>query len=117
MGIGSLLSITLVEATAETPQITFADADADADQTFVILDSTLDKLANKVTAMSNRGQRLAHLDLQSGHEWPPTILSVFVLLLARRSRVEVIIFSGRRCRAKDVPWGRISGAACRQTRV
>jgi hypothetical protein len=94
LGIGSLLSITLVEASAETPEITFADADAD--QQYVILDSTLDKLANKVNAISNRGQRLVRVDLQSGDKWPPTILSAFVLLLARRSRVEVIIFSGQR---------------------
>ena len=91
-GIGSL-SITLIEATAETQEITFADVETN--QATTIADTPLDKLAKKVDAMSNRGQRLAHIDLQSGDKWPPTILSVFVLLLAKRSCVEVIIFSGQ----------------------
>jgi hypothetical protein len=87
------VSIKLTEAAVAPPGIALVDAVAD--QVDLLDTATADKLATKVDAMSKRGLRLARVDLQSGDKWAPTNLSLFVLLLARRSKVEVVVFSGQ----------------------
>jgi hypothetical protein len=92
LAIGGV-SIRLTEA-AVAPQ-GIALVDAVAEQVSLIDSTTADNLAIKVDAMSKRGLRLARVDLQSGDKWASTNLSLFVLLLARRSHVEVVVFSGQ----------------------
>jgi hypothetical protein len=84
------VSIRLAEAAAETPEIALVDTVADK-----VDDASVANLVMKVDAMSKRGLRFVRVDLQSGDKWPYTNLSVFVLLLARRSSVEVVIFIGQ----------------------
>jgi hypothetical protein len=83
------ISIRLAEVATEAPEIALVSEVANN-----VNDTSVGKLADKVDAISKRGLRFVRVDLQSGMQWPYTNLSVFVLLLAKHSRVEVVIFIG-----------------------
>jgi hypothetical protein len=84
------ISIRLTEAATETPEIALVSTVAPS-----VNDTSVGELAVKVDAISKRGLRFLRVDLQTGDKWPYTNLSVFMLLLAKRSRVEVVIFIGQ----------------------
>lgn len=84
------ISIRLAEAAAETPEIALVGIVTDK-----VADESVANLMDKVDTISIRGLRFVTVDLQSGDKWPCTNLSVFMLLLARRSNVEEVIFIGQ----------------------
>jgi hypothetical protein len=84
------ISIRLAEAATETPEIAVVSTVADT-----VTDFSVGKLKDKVDAISKRGLRFLRVDLQTGDKWPYLNLSVFMLLLAKRSRVEEVIFIGQ----------------------
>lgn len=98
------VSIRLTEAVVEEQEIALVDATA---RGVGYLDSTTAaSIAQEVRGMS-KDLRLARIDLQAGKPWAPTNLNLYVLLLAYRSSVEVLVFSGQ----EDSEPGRYFGAA------
>jgi hypothetical protein len=85
------ISIRLAEAATETPEIALVSSTVAPS----VNDTSVGKLVVKVDAISKSGPRFVRVDLQSGDKWPYTNLSVFMLLLAKRSRVEEVIFIGQ----------------------
>jgi hypothetical protein len=84
------ISIRLAEAAADTPEIALVGTVADK-----VDDASVEDLMDKVDTISVRGLRFVLVNLESGNKWPYTNLSVFMLLLARRSNVEEVIFIGQ----------------------
>lgn len=52
-------------------------------------------IAKEVWAANSKDLGLARVELQAGQQWALTNLSLFILLLADRSSVEVVVFSGQ----------------------
>ena len=57
--------------------------------------TNFDNIAKEVDRISKAGLGLVRIDLRQGGLWAATNLCLFVLLLADRSRAEVVVFSGQ----------------------
>lgn len=92
LAIGGV-SITLGDAAVATPGIALVDTAA------VHVDSptstAVDEIVRQVDSVAKRELRLVRVDLRNGDLWAPLNLSLFVLLLARRTNAEVIVFTGQ----------------------
>jgi hypothetical protein len=99
------VSFRLTEAAVEDQEIALVDLSAYPEG---YLDSiTSIDIAKEVWAANSKDLRLARFDLQAGQLWAPTNLSLYMMLLAHRSSVEVVVFSGQ----EDTKPGRYFGAA------
>jgi hypothetical protein len=101
--IGSV-SFRLTEAAVENQEIALVDLSA-YDEGYLDTATSID-IAREVWDANSKDLRLARFDLQAGHLWAPTNLSLYILLLAYRSSVEVVVFSGQ----EDAKPGRYFGA-------
>jgi hypothetical protein len=92
LAIGGV-SITLSDAAVATPGIALVDAAA------AHVDSptstAVNAIVSQVDSVAKRELRLVRVDLLNGDLWAPLNLSLFVLLLARRTDAEVIVFTGQ----------------------
>jgi hypothetical protein len=99
------VSFRLAEAAVEDQEIALVDLSVYPEG---YLDSiTSIAIAKEVWAANSKDLRLARFDLHAGQLWAPTNLSLYMLLLAHRSSVEVVVFSGQ----EDAEPGRYFGAA------
>jgi hypothetical protein len=87
------VSIKLAEAAVGDQEIALVDAEvAKLDS----VDSTTARsLINGVRAITEE-QEVAYVDLKAGKLWAPRNLSLYILLLARHSAIEVVIFIGQK---------------------
>jgi hypothetical protein len=86
------VSFRLSEAAAEDPELRIADILA---PTVTNLDSAAPMgIADEVRKLP-RDLRGARFDLQDGHWWAPENFSFYVLMLAYRSKVKVLVFTGQ----------------------
>jgi hypothetical protein len=87
------VSITLTDAAVATPGIALVDAAA---APVDMLSSTAaDAIVSEVDSVRKRGLRLVRVDIRNGDLWAPVNLSLFVLLLARRTDAWVVVFTGQ----------------------
>jgi hypothetical protein len=87
------VSIKLADAAVAPPEIALIDAAAVHVES--LFSTSADMIASEVDRISKNGQGLVQVDLQQGNLWAPTNLCLFVLLLANRSRAEVVVFTGQ----------------------
>lgn len=92
LAIGGV-SITLIDAAVATPGI--AIVDTAAGHVDSPTSTAVDELVRQVDSVVKRGLRLVRVDLRNGDLWAPLNLSLFVLLLARRTNAEVVVFTGQ----------------------
>jgi hypothetical protein len=93
LAIGGV-SITLSDAAVATPGIALVDAAA-APSLGSPTSTAVDAIVYEVDSVAKRELRLVRVDLRNGDLWAPLNLSLFVLLLARRTDAEVIVFTGQ----------------------
>jgi hypothetical protein len=91
LAIGGV-SITLEDAAVTTPGIALVDTAAAHVE--MRSSTAVDELVPQVASIGNRDLRLICVDLRAGDLWAPLNLSLFVLMLARRTKAEVIVFLG-----------------------
>jgi hypothetical protein len=91
LAIGGV-SITLEDAAVATTGIALVDTAAAHVETRT--STAVDELGPQVASVAKRDLRLVCVDLRVGDLWAPLNLSLFVLLLAHRSKAEVIVFLG-----------------------
>ena len=99
------VSIKLAEAAVGDQEIALVDVGV-AGFVGSVGSTTVGSLIDGVRAITNE-QKLAYVDLEAGKLWAPTNLSLYVLLLARHSEIEVVVFKGQ----KDADSQRYFGAA------
>jgi hypothetical protein len=91
LAIGGV-SVTLTDATVAATGIALVDTAAVHVQTGT--STAVDEIVPQVDSIAKRDLRLVCIDLGAGNVWAPLNLSLFVLLLARRTKAEVIVFIG-----------------------
>jgi hypothetical protein len=90
LAIGGV-SITLRDAAVATPGI--AIVDTAAGHVDSPTSTAVDELVRQVDSVAKSELRLVRVDLGNGNLWAPLNLSLFVLLLARRTNADVIVFT------------------------
>jgi hypothetical protein len=83
------VSIKLSAAALPDPGIALVDAAA----VQVVSSASADMLAAEARRVADRGLGLVRVDLREGDLWAPTNLGLFALLLASRTRAEVLVFT------------------------
>lgn len=99
------VSIKLAETAVGVQEIALVDATVAAHVDSVV-STAVESLIDGVRTIT-REQKLAYVDLKAGKLWAPTNLSLYILLLASHSEIEVVIFIGQR----DADSQRYFGAA------
>jgi hypothetical protein len=92
LAIGGV-SVTLADAAVAPPGIALVDTAAVHVETRT--STAVDEIVPQVDSVARRDLRLVCVDLRAGDLWAPLNLSLFVLLLARRTNAEVIVFLGQ----------------------
>lgn len=90
------VSIKIAETAVAGPEVALADAAA-MHQAFAVTSAACEEIVSKVAVISEGKLGLVHVDLKGGPEgylWASTNLSLFMLLLAGRSRAETVVFTG-----------------------
>jgi hypothetical protein len=92
LAIGGV-SVTLADAAVAPPGIALVDTAAVHVETRT--STAVDEIVPQVDSVARRDLRLVCVDLRAGDLWAPLNLSLFVLLLARRTNAEAIVFLGQ----------------------